>query len=408
MTEQSNTEGKGSFLDQVRLHNEARAEQDVNEEPPKLEDPPQDEGNAPVDTPDVEDVPAIKVQSDEAPPSDGIEIEPVKKKKSKEENLKGLRNALSAERDRSKSLETELEETKRKLESVDDVDQLKAELAASKERIGELEKYEKLVGVKQSKEYREKYVDGIQSLLDEVSEIAKDYEVPNSVLKQAVAQSSRRQLNELLGEHFDAVAVGDVRPIILKIQKLLQEKKSIDDGPIEAEEQLLKAGEEKEKIAQEKARKSIQNTVQDEWANSLVLYTGEDSGVDILKEVPGDNEHNKTRAELINKAATEYGGALSKLVTRGLRELPADVAQEFASRFQLAEVAKHLLAERAALQERLDDLEDKFKKQKAYNRPMSAGSAAGSNRQAPPKEVTGTANIAAAVFQSAKEKAAQQ
>ncbi|NIP27238.1 MAG: hypothetical protein GWO38_26345, partial [Phycisphaerae bacterium] len=78
--------------------------------------------------------------------------------------------------------------------------------------------------LKQSKEYKEKYITGIDNLLEDAQAIAKDYEVPNQVLQQAVQTGNRRELNTLLAEHFDTVAVGDIRPIILKIQNLLVEK----------------------------------------------------------------------------------------------------------------------------------------------------------------------------------------
>ncbi len=88
----------------------------------------------------------------------------------------------------------------------------------------------------------------------------------------------------------------------------------------------------------------------------------------------------------------------------GLRQIDSETAKALASRFQLAEVAGHLIAENQALKEQLDASQKKLKQRGSYSRPLSAGNNARNSRQPAEPEPTSD-NLAATIFSRAQEKA---
>lgn len=394
-------EGSPDFLSMVRNLNASRSDS-----PPPEEAPEEPEVVEPGDQEDVD----VKAAGDEEESDDSITIDPLtsappkKEKKSKEDNIKGLRNALKTEREKIDTLETELKQTKDKLEHVGDVEELRGQLEEARKEVEQLKKYESLVGLKQSKEYKERYIDGVDNLVKQAQEIAKDYEVPNEVLQQLVSTGNRRDMNRLLAEHFDTIGAGDIRPVILDIQKLLIEKKKVENDPSKAEKDLLEAAKTKEKKEQELARRDLESVVQSGWADIATLYSGKDSAVEPLKEVSGNESHNKTRTEIMQRAAKDYGQVMGILVKHGLRKLPEETAKAFAARFQLAEVTGHLMAQNETLLEQNKELRTKLGKYSNYTRPLSSGNSVqrGSSGDSP-KDIPAK-DIAATVFASAAEK----
>lgn len=335
---------------------------------------------------------------------DPLKAHPSKKeKKSKEDNIVGLRNALKTEREKIAELELQLKERDEKLQQTGNVEELNKKLQEATQRIGELEKYEKLLGLKQSKEFKAKYIDGVDNLLNQLKVIAKDYGVGAEVLKTAIATGNRRDLNQLLAKSFDSVAVNDVRPIVLEIQRLLIEKKAAETDPEKVEAELIKSAELNEKKEQELSRTRMQSTVQSGWADILTLYSSDDSGTEVLREIPGNEEHNGRRTQIIKKAATEYGNILGILAKDGLRNISEDTAKALAARFQLAEIAGYLIAENTQQKEELTKIRSENKKLRGYSRPLANGNSPRMGNEPPPKKLEGK-QIAEHVFMSAQEK----
>lgn len=328
---------------------------------------------------------------------------PKKEKKSKEDNIVGLRNALKTEREKIADLEAQIKERDEKLATTGDVQELNTKLQEATKRIGELEKYERLLGLKKSKAYKEKYIDGADNLLNQIKAIAKDYNVGADVIKKAVATGNRKDLNQLLATNFDSVAVNDVRPLVLELQQLLIDKRRAESEPDKVEAELIKSTELREKSEQESARIRMQNTVQEGWADILTLYSSEDSGAEVLREISGNDEHNTRRLGIVKKAATEYGNILGVLAKDGLRNISEDTAKALAARFQLAEVAGYLIAENTEQKEELTQLRSEIKKLRGYSRPLANGNSPRAGNE-PPAKITGK-QISEHVFRSAQEKA---
>jgi hypothetical protein len=370
-------------------------------------DDPKPEAKAEPDNVDADPQEPKDPEIDLSADGDDIKVNPLegkatKPKKSKEDNIKGLRTALSSEREKREALELDLKTATDKLEQSGDVEQLRSELEAKDKRIAELQKYEGLLGLKQSKEFREKYIDGVDSLLKQAQDIAKDYGVGDDVLKQAIKTGNRKQLNELLLQHFDTVAIGEMYPIIKDMQGLLIEKRQVEDNPAQAHEQLIKAAQDKDKAEKVTSRKLVTASVQEAWVDVTNLYSAKEGGVEALQEIVGNDEHNQNRAQLLEESSAEFGQLMGTFVQNGLRKIPLAQSKAVAARFQLAAVAGQMIEENIELRERVAALEKKQSKTTSYRRPMSAGSNAKQGGEAPPKEIKGK-DISAHVFQKATQ-----
>lgn len=390
-----------AFLEMVRENNKATLAggEQVAENLPET---PAEPDNVDADPQEPKD-PEIDLSAE----GDDIKVNPLegkstKQKKSKEDNIKGLRTALSSEREKREAIELDLKTAQEKLEQSGDVEQLRSELEARDKRIEELQKYEGLLGLKQSKEFREKYIEGVDTLLKNAQDIAKDYGVGDDILKQAIKTGNRKELNALLLQHFDSVAIGEMYPIIKEMQGLLIEKREVEQNPVQAHEQLIKAAQDKEKAEQVTARKLVTASVQEGWVDVTNLYSAKEGGVEALQEIVGNDEHNQNRAKLLEESSAEFGQLMGTFVQNGLRKIPLDQSKAVAARFQLAAVAGQMIEENIALKERIAVLEKKQSKTASYRRPMSAGSNSKQGGDAPPKELKGK-EIAAHVFQKATQ-----
>jgi hypothetical protein len=324
-------------------------------------------------------------------------------KKTKEDNIVGMRKALTAEREKIASLEQQVKERDDKLASSGDVVELKGQLEEATKKISELSKYESLLGLKQSKEYKAKYIDGVDNLLKQLGAIAKDYGVGNDVLKKAIATGNRKDLNQLLAREFDSVAVNDVRPIVLEIQNLLIEKKRAEVEPDKVEAELIKQTEAKEKAEQFAAKTRMEKAVQEGWGEMVALYSSKDSGVDVLKEVPGNEDHNAQRLAILKTGAKEYGDVMGIFARNGLRNIPEDIAKALSARFQLSEVATYLISKNHEQNEELTKLRSENKRLRGYQRPLANGNSPKTGNAQPPQKMD-TRQIAEHVFQVAADK----
>ena len=78
-------------------------------------------------------------------------------------------------------------------------------------RISELERYEELVSLKTSPQYKEKFLRHLTDIKEKLAVIAKDYDIPEEIMSQAMSLQSRADLNRFLSSHFDEVGALEVK-----------------------------------------------------------------------------------------------------------------------------------------------------------------------------------------------------
>lgn len=384
MNEEQVPEGDTNFLNMVRQANERRAT------------PPEQTG----DTLDAsaqqkEEVQKEEVQKEERgeqPTGDGQEdqqsdiltdpLEATPKKNTKTENLKNLRNNLKVTKDRVTELEDELSEARKQLESKDVPSEVQEQLAAYEKKVEKLEKYEKLLGLYQTDGYKETFYDSEQQLIEQAKSIADDYGVEHEVIDQLLSVTNRKQLIEGLQDYFDIHTAGELRDIVLKRQEILKGREAADTDPEKARQELLALTSERQKAKTEKAFKEMSTTVQVGWERMLEKYSDKNTGLEVLQERPGDKEHSEQRDGLLGRAQGELAKFMTAFVQGGLTQMPEQLAQALAARFQLSEATGVLHQQNKALQKRVEELEAEHTKLTKYSRPLTNG-AAGGGKKAP-------------------------
>lgn len=368
------------FLQQVREANQQRVqeEQQPTEAAPPMppvtpqvasaepqEAPPQEQD---VDVPDSDesfDVDPLKTQERELKPP----------RKTKDQNIRELRNSLKTEKERLTAFEQENIELKQQIKGIEE---LHTQVRQRDERIAELEKYEQMFALYQTPEYKKAYVDSIQTLRGQAETLAKEYGVDVSVVEQAVKITNRKELNRLLQQHFgDDIGVSDIRPIITEIQSIQAEREKADANPKQAREELLALVSEHEQTVQQQTQEAMKGTVNGAWQATLSMYASPDRGLKPLQQVTGNDEHNRRRDALLNNASRSYGQIVGALVKHGLRKLPGDLAKSLAAHVQLAGVSAALLQENEALSAEAVELRKQLRSMNSYSRPLTNGRSAG-------------------------------
>ena len=335
---------------------------------------------------DVPGIPQVEIEDDTNPPQedpveltaeeDPVEDPLVEKRKSKETNMKNLRNALKASRDRVAELEAQADVHTKELEKLSEIDTLKAEIKEKDERLEQLKSYEDLVSLYGTEGFKEKFYDSVTEIRNQAINLAADYGVSEEVLDTAFNITNQRELNEYLSNWFDTFAVQDIRNYIRDAQKIVADREQAESEPAKARELLLTNVAKRKEAERVQARENLKNVGSTAWTEMVSLYGNKDSGVSLLQEKHGNSSHNAVRDGILQGASKEYGKMLAILADNGLKELPASAAKALAARFQLGESAAYALVQAENLKREVGELKEELRKFNDYQRPLSNGKTA--------------------------------
>ena len=322
---------------------------------------------------DNEEVGSKENYSDEEITDNTLEENPLETTRStKEENFRNIRNALKARRNRVSELETELNAKNEELKKLDSVSELETQLKEAQDKLATLKKYEDIIGLYGTEGFKEEYYDKVDNIKAGVLDIAKDYNVPEEVIDEAITITNQRQLNEYLGQYFDVYSVQDIRKSIKEIQDIISKREEAEENPVKTREYLLTTFAKKKDALEKQSRENIKLASMSAWTELSETYSNPASGVSILQEKSGDKEHNETRLGILNNSSKEYGKLVAILCDNGLTSLPSNVARALASRFQLGETAAYAIVQAEQLKKENDELRSELKKFTNYNRPLSS------------------------------------
>lgn len=334
---------------------------------------------------DVPGIPQVEIQDDNLPEEDAVELNTeeapvedplVEKRKSKETNMKNLRNALKASRDRVAELEAQADVHTKELEKLAELETLKAEIKEKDERLEQLKSYEDLVSLYGTEGFKEKFYDSVTEIRNQAINLAADYGVSEEVLDTAFNITNQRELNEYLSNWFDTFAVQDIRNYIRDAQKIVADREHAESEPAKARELLLTNVAKRKEAERVQARENLKNVGSTAWTEMVSLYGNKDSGVSLLQEKHGNSSHNAVREGILQGASNEYGKMLAILADNGLKELPASAAKALAARFQLGESAAYALVQAENLKREVGELKEELRKFNEYQRPLSNGKTA--------------------------------
>lgn len=286
------------------------------------------------------------------------------------ENFKRLRGVVREAKktisDRDKQV-VELSRKLRKYESGEEHPNIVQEL---QERVNQLERYEQLMSLKTSPQYKEKFIRPLTEIKERLTEIAKDYEIPSEIMNEAMELDNRAELNRFLSSHFDEIGALEVKQLVTQARDLEKQAKEAEKEPQNALERILQDAD----IAREERRRGelavMGQTSKDAWIDSLIRIR-EEGDVSELIHREGDTEYNQKFVNpIIKKAATEYGKIVSILSENGLEKLPKDLAFALARMCQLAHASAVALHTRNNAVKYAEELENNVKRSTSYIRPQ--------------------------------------
>lgn len=334
--------------------------------------PPTEKPRLPDDVRDL--LSPMQDKQDERQQQDATTPEDEKDPKSSIRNLRRKANELTTQL-------TEKEQT---------IEQLKADIEKYKsgeatpdiiqkkdERIKQLEHFEKLHNFKNSAEYQREYVVPYNNLNEKLLSIAKDYQVSNEVLNEALSIENRRDLNAFLKQHFDDIGASEVRDIVTKMREVWNASQAAEKVPEESLQDLQSRFAQEERVREEQRINEITNNSKSGWSSALADITSKGEYPElILKE--GDEAHNAIARPLVEQAATEFGKLVKILHAHGLKELPAPVANILAKRFALSQAAAVISASRADHYNRSERIIQESRSTAPFIHPPIGGNGGGS------------------------------
>lgn len=398
---------QSSFLDMVKQSNESRhtelggnvdAIQTRQSSEPDSGDSQESLGEPQAtSTPDVQNTeePSKEATQEDGKVDDGESLLPDYQdepappvKKTKAENMKNLRNIIKTEKEKSAELERERDALRAKVENVLQAEEVQNVIKEKDSRIKELEKYEDLLGLYKTDGFKEAYYDSIDNLTGEAKQVATEYGLEEAVVDQALTISNRKELNEYLSQYLDPIGVGDIRKYILDAQAVAVERHKAEQNPKQARSELVEIMKRTRETRAAEVREKLKTRMKTSWDSMLSIYSDEDSGIDILKDVSGDAQHAEIKENVLKRAETDFGKAVGVLVAAGVQDIPAEVVKAFAARFQLSEVAGYLANSNKQLKAEVDSLSKELKKVNGYTRPLSKSSGTGKTSHKAPEIAT--------------------
>lgn len=289
------------------------------------------------------------------------------------ENFMKLRKNLKTTIKLKKTLETELEETKKRLIEYETGIAAPEQLTKMQQRIQELEVFEQVHNFKGSPAYKENFIKPIEEQRTKFLELSEDYNLPETFLDQAASIENKAELNRFLSTHLDQVAALEVKSIVENIKKVRTKAVEAEKNPQVTMAHLEQQQKRLEEAREQQRAESIKNSSKNGWIGSLMQLreTGE---FPELKFIEGNSEHNEKIARpLIQKAASEYSKVVKLLSDHGIKQLPYEVSYALANMVQRAYVSSIAAAQRAHLVEELETTKKLIQTRQNIDRPGANG-----------------------------------
>lgn len=294
-----------------------------------------------------------------------------------ESSLKDMRKLLNETKTTIKAKDAEIEEVKTKLTKYEKGELFPEVIQEKDAEIARLSPFEKLHSLKTSREYREYFVKPMNQLTEKLEAIAKDYDLPPEVAKEALNINNRAELNRFLSNHFDEVGALEVKEVINGIKNLQQNAQAAEAEPakaladMQAHNQNVEAQRKKHKLG------VMANTSRSAWADSLNQIKEEGQIHELIFD-DNDSEHNENFVKpIVTQAAAEYGKLVTMLAEAGLEDLPQNVAKALARMSQLAHASAISIHSREQAVKHARELEKNTNRTNGYYRPSMSGSNAG-------------------------------
>lgn len=346
---------------------------------------PVDQNEDPFDfsDPDPAPAPAQKEEGIVDPDSEDMPAEPDFAK-----NFKKFRETVRAAKKAEKEALTRAQAAELKNKEYEEGAHIPTVLQEKENEIARLSTYEKLHSLKTSKEYKQKFVEPMNALTTQLEQIAKDYEVPENVLAQALDITNKRDLNHFLSSHFDEAGTGEVRQLFDKIKNIQTEAKAAELQPARVLQELRdeSAAIETQQTAIRYGK--ISEKAKHAWVKSLTKIRQEGKFPELISRET-DPVHTAHMQRIVSSAATEYSKAVRVLAQNGLQELPDDVAEMLSNLTLLAHSSAINAQSRDRYAEEAERLQQENANINQYIRPVPGrGTTQGGTPEAKAKPIS--------------------
>lgn len=310
------------------------------------------------------------------------------------ENIKNIRKSLNETKAKLHEKELELQKVVEERDKYRTGEVLPDKVKELETQVQTLSKFQALVDLETSPEYQETYVKPLNELNQKILSIAKDYEIPDEVINQALTINNQRDLNEFLLEHFDAAGVLEVKTLINQTKNIQTQAEQAKKAPKEALNKLIAEGIQVKEQTIKQQKGVIAVKAKDAWFKSLEKIRADGSIPELI--ITGTNtEHDEKVAKpIVQAAATEYGKIVMKLAEAGLSNLTDELSDAIANMVLLAHASAVSIEQRNEAIRRYNEVESNSRRETSYTRPPLGGSfGTGQSVQTP--KITPTVEVAA-------------
>jgi len=293
----------------------------------------------------------------------------------KESNIKNLRQVAGGFKKERDEAQNQITELQTELKNRPDTNGLQSKVSTLEARVKELEPYELVFGLHNNPQFKEKYIQGSESLVNEMTAIARDYGVDESVVQELVISTNRKEIDDLLSDALSsAEARSDLKSLKQRYDGLQREKREFEKTP---EEAFRKFEESKVDAAADRNKRRdarFQETVNSAWSAALSANqeVQQNQRINELIEIAGQKEHNERVARPTLKAANDLYSAGIKHIERMIRNeavIDTKFAAWFASIAQQASATQMLNFSRSAIHEKLQETLRTQEEEHSRNRP---------------------------------------
>jgi len=326
---------------------------------PKTEEPtpsiPPEEPKTEIVEPTVEQTTEVKTEpTEDSPPENSISV-----------NFKNVRKILNETKTQLSSKEQELKRLKDELERYKTGEVVPEVLKEKEAEIARLSKYEKLISLKTSPEYQDKFIKPLSNIQQQLTTIANDYKIPPQKLLSALNIRNQADLNRFLTTHLDDGGFLEVKQLIRQAQGIQDQANEAEKEPASVMEKLIQEGEQARAQRVQQQRESIKTTTRSVWSDAYDEVVKEGKALELIYK-DDDPEHNQKFVEpIVKQAASEFGKIINMLVESGLEKLPKDLGHALAKAVMLAHASATSLETRTAA---INEAEQLLRNQTRNNR----------------------------------------
>lgn len=259
-------------------------------------------------------------------------------------------------------------------------------LQQKENEIARLQTYEKLVNVKGSRAYKEQIIEPLTRNDNEIKQLFKDYDIPESEVSRFTALTNRADRNRFLAEHFDARGADQAEQLLQKSTEIRKRSAELESGSKDAIQTLEAEHQRIEGERDARRKETIAENARDSWVRALAKIRAEGRIKELIPKVNDQEFNQKFVTPILTAASVEYGKFVKKLAESGIQELTPELA-EYAANMSLRAHAQALAqTTRDAALQYAEEAEEGTRIGNGYFRPAVGGGVPSISSRAAPKQ----------------------